>query len=72
MTMAKKTRKLSLKRETLRSLTEDQLGIVGGGTAVAAPGDCAGGGLKGTVPSGTSKITDGCGIIVYQYEYQYR
>lgn len=68
--MAKKTRKLSLKRETLRSLTADQLTLVGG--AYMAPSDAAGGGLKGTVPSGTSKQTESCLPVINEYEYQYR
>ena len=50
--MAKKTKKLSLKRETLRTLSADQLGAVAGGTIVinytwSIYGQ---GGLKGTVP----------------------
>jgi len=51
--MAKKTdKKLSLKRETLRSLTEDQLRVVGGGTILILDTSIYGqGGLKGgTLP----------------------
>lgn len=48
--MAKKTdKKLSLKRETLRSLSEDQLGAVAGGTLSMYDTSIYGaGGLKGT------------------------
>ncbi len=66
--MAKKTdKKLSLKRETLRTLDSDQLGAVVGGAA----GDVAAGGLKGTV-SGTSPgptKTDTFGTLVIEQNY---
>ena len=49
--MAKKTKKLSLKRETLRTLSNDQLGAVAGGTLLNIGWSLYGqGGVRGTVP----------------------
>ncbi len=47
--MAKKTKKLSLKRETLRTLDSDQLHNVAGGYG----SEVAAGGLKGPIVTGT-------------------
>lgn len=68
--MSKKTKKLSLKKETLRSLSAEQLAQVGG-----ASDGCAtyGGGTR--PPPGTFGCqTNGCyqqNQYEYQYNYQY-
>ena len=67
--MAKKTdKKLSLKRETLRSLTEDQLRAVAGGTLVD-PSIYGQGGLKGGTlpPPPPSGYTEFGQIIIRYY-----
>ncbi|HEU5055812.1 MAG TPA: class I lanthipeptide [Kofleriaceae bacterium] len=63
--MAKKIgSKLSLKRETLRQLSDDQLQAVGGGTDLIAYG-----GVIGTITSvGPTKTDPYVGINLYYYK----
>lgn len=64
--MAKKTAKLSVKRETLRkldALNEEQLRAVGGGTIIYQSGQCGG----GIISSISTSRTDTTSILSFSY-----
>jgi hypothetical protein len=61
--MAKKNKKLALKKETLRSLSDEQLGAVAGGTILV--------GLKGYSIVVPPKGTFGC-TTEFEYNYDYQ
>ncbi|HUS64119.1 MAG TPA: class I lanthipeptide [Kofleriaceae bacterium] len=67
--MSKRTKKLALKRETLRKLDESQLGQVAGGWTLTQR--CAGDRQQAGVSGGcnTSDLTKPDNQVVYQADY---
>jgi hypothetical protein len=65
--MSKRTKKLALKRETLRKLDESQLGQVAGGYTLTQR--CLGDRQQAGVSGGCNTTTDGANNIQYNVDY---